>query len=131
MSDRDVNLTQCGTRNGKDTFGLDARSRDISCDHGMPCEKPTRHSLALEASPPLAMVRSDKVHIVAMILSGVLWRNPFSNVRLLRHTTVRDDLFCSVPAEVVFEMRAKGEQSHSRESLIVKWFRWQKHELNT
>ena len=77
MGDCDVNLTQCGTRNGKDTFGLDARSRDISCDHGMPCKKPTRHSLAPEASPPLAMVRSDKVHVVAIILSCVLLRNFF------------------------------------------------------
>ena len=93
MSDRDVNLTQCGTRNGKDTFGLDERSRDISCDHGMPCEKPTQHSLAPEATSPLAMVRSDKVHVVGTILSCVDLRNPFSNVRLFRHTTVRHDLF--------------------------------------
>ena len=93
MSDRDVNLTQCGTRNGKDTFGLDERSRDISCDHGMPCEKPTQHSLAPEAMSPLAMVRSDKAHVVGTILSCVDLRNPFSNVRLFRHTTVRHDLF--------------------------------------
>ena len=130
MSDRDVNVTQCGTPNGKDTFGLDARSRNISCDHGRPCENTTQHSLAPEATSPLAMVRSDKVHVVGIILSCVHFRKPFSNVRLFRHTTVRHDLFCSVPAEVFFlRCGVKGEQTHSRGCLMVKW--WQKHELNT
>ena len=108
MSDCGVNLTQRRTRNGEDTFGLDARSRDISCDHGMPCENPTQQSLAPEATSLLAMVRSDKVHVVGIIPSCVHLRKPFSNVRLFRQTTVRHDLFCSVPAEVFF--RDAGER---------------------
>ena len=58
------------------------------------------------------MVRSDKVHVVGLILSCVHLRKPFSNVRLFRHTTVRHDLFCSVPAEVF--VQDTGEKVSNR-----------------
>ena len=86
----------------KNTFGLDARSRDISCDHGVPSEKPTRHSLAPQATTQQEMVRSDKVHVVGVTLARVQLRNPFSNVRLFRYITETHELFCSVPSEVFF-----------------------------
>ena len=73
ISECDSNLTQSGPPDGKTTFGLDARSRDISCNHGMPCEKPTRHSLALEATTQQGMVRSYKVHVVGVTLARALF----------------------------------------------------------
>ena len=97
----------------------------------MPCEKPTRHSLALEATTQQEMVRSDKVHVVGVTLARALLRSPFSNVRLFRYITETHELSCSVPGEVFSEMRAKVEQSHSSGRAIVAWFRWQENELNT
>ena len=102
MSDCDSNLTQSGPPNGQNTFGLDARSRDIFCDHGVPCEKTTWHSLAPETTSPLAMVRSDKVHVVVITLARVLLRNPLSDVRLFRHITETHELFCLALSELFF-----------------------------